>query len=50
MPPLECFLKLAGFAFYERVKQAYAIVVTGELEPWGNFLLRKGVLGQALRP
>jgi L-fucose mutarotase len=38
------------FAFYERVKQAYAIVVTGELEPWGNFLLRKGVLGQTLRP
>ena len=38
------------YAFYERVKQAYAIVVTGELEPWGNFLLRKGVLGQTLRP
>lgn len=38
------------YAFYERVKQAYAIVVTGELEPWGNFLLRKGVLGQPLRP
>lgn len=38
------------YAFYERVKQAYAIVVTGELEPWGNFLLRKGVLGLALRP
>lgn len=38
------------FAFYERVKAAYAIVVTGELEPWGNFLLRKGVLGQPLRP
>jgi L-fucose mutarotase len=38
------------YAFYDRVKQAYAIVVTGELEPWGNFLLRKGVLGQALRP
>lgn len=38
------------YAFYERVKQAYAIVVTGELQPWGNFLLRKGVLGQALRP
>jgi len=37
-------------AFYERVKKSYAIVVTGELEPWGNFLLRKGVLGQALRP
>ena len=38
------------YAFYERVKKAYAIVVTGELEPWGNFILRKGVLGQALRP
>lgn len=38
------------YEFYERVKKSYAIVVTGELEPWGNFLLRKGVLGQALRP
>lgn len=37
------------FAFYERVKKSYAIVVTGELEPWGNFILRKGVLGQPLR-
>lgn len=37
------------YAFYERVKKAYAIVVTGELEPWGNFILRKGVLGNALR-
>ena len=37
------------FAFYERVKKAYAIVVTGELQPWGNFILRKGVLGEALR-
>lgn len=37
------------FAFYERVKQAYAIVVTGELQPWGNFLLRKGVIGDTLR-
>ena len=41
---------LERYAFYERVKQAYAIVVTGEQQPWGNFLLRKGVLGQALRP
>lgn len=38
------------YEFYERVKKSYAIVVTGELEPWGNFLLRKGVLGQPLRP
>ena len=37
------------YAFYDRVKAAYAIVVTGELEPWGNFILRKGVLGSPLR-
>lgn len=37
------------YAFYERVKTAYAIVVTGELQPWGNFILRKGVIGDALR-
>lgn len=38
------------FAFYDRVKKAYAIVVTGEQQPFGNFILRKGVLGEALRP
>lgn len=36
------------FAFYEQVKQAYAVVQTGELQPYANFLFRKGVLtGQA---
>jgi L-fucose mutarotase len=38
------------FAFYERVRQAYAIVWTGELQPWANFLFKKGVLGEALVP
>lgn len=38
------------FAFYERVKKAYAIVVTGETQPYGNFILRKGVIGSPLRP
>jgi len=38
------------YAFYERVRGAYAIVVTGEQQPWSNFLLRKGVMGEALRP
>lgn len=38
------------FAFYERVKEAYAIVVTGEAQPFGNFILRKGVVGEPLRP
>jgi L-fucose mutarotase len=40
---------LERYAFYERVKTAYAIVVTGECQPWANFILRKGVVGEALR-
>jgi L-fucose mutarotase len=36
------------FAFYERVRGAFAIVHTGELQPWGNFILKKGVLGEPL--
>jgi len=38
------------YAFYERTRSAYAIVLTGELQPYGNFLLRKGVIGETLRP
>ena len=32
------------FAFYERVKQVYAIVQTGEMQPYANFIFKKGVL------
>lgn len=38
------------YAFYERTASAFAIVLTGELQPFGNFLLRKGVIGDNLRP
>lgn len=38
------------YAFYDRVRGAYAIVITGELQPFGNFILRKGVIGENLRP
>ena len=41
---------LERYAFYERVQGAYAIVLTGELQPFGNFILRKGVIGENLRP
>ena len=37
------------FAFYDRVKTAFAIVHTGELQPYANIILKKGVLGEALR-
>ncbi len=30
-------------AFYERAKQAYAVVVTGETAKYGNIILKKGV-------
>lgn len=35
--------QLERFAFYERAKKAYAIVVTGELRKYGNIILKKGV-------
>ncbi len=38
------------FAFYARARAAYAIVLTGEKQPFGNFILRKGVIGENLRP
>ncbi len=36
------------FAFYERVKGAFAIVHTGELQPYANFIFKKGVIAEAL--
>ncbi len=38
------------YAFYDRARAAYAIVLTGELQPYGNFILRKGVISENLRP
>jgi L-fucose mutarotase len=32
------------FAFYERAKKAYAVVVTGERRFYGCFILKKGVI------
>ena len=41
------FSKVVGlerFAFYERARQAYAVVATGERRFYGNIILRKGVI------
>ncbi len=35
---------LERFAFYERARTAFAVVTTGELRPYGNILLVKGVV------
>jgi L-fucose mutarotase len=35
---------LERFSFYDRVKGAFAIVVTGERRLYGNILLKKGII------
>jgi L-fucose mutarotase len=44
----EQFEALERFAFYERVRGCFAIVHTGELQPYANFIVKKGVLAEAL--
>jgi L-fucose mutarotase len=39
-PPIE---RIERFAFYERAKQAFAVVMTGEMAKYGNIILKKGV-------
>jgi L-fucose mutarotase len=38
--------RLERFAFYERAERAFAIVRTGELRPYGNIVLVKGVVNR----
>ena len=38
------FERVERFAFYERARQAFAIVATGERRLYGNLVLTKGVL------
>jgi len=40
----EPFEEVERFAFYERAKQAYAIVATGESALYANIILKKGVV------
>lgn len=37
-------------AFYDRVGSAFAIVQTGELQPFANFVFKKGVIAEPLVP
>jgi L-fucose mutarotase len=46
----QCAESLERFAFYDRARTAYAIVQTGERQPFGNFILRKGVIAENSRP
>lgn len=42
--PSACFKEVERFAFYERAKQAYAVVATGESAVYANLILKKGVV------
>jgi len=35
--------RIDRFAFYDRAKSAYAVVMTGEMAKYGNLILKKGV-------
>ncbi|MBA4255384.1 MAG: RbsD or FucU transport [Polaromonas sp.] len=50
LPPGASMESVDRYPFYDRVTMAYAIVVTGELQPWANFILHKGVIGDTLAP
>jgi len=39
-PPIA---RIERFAFYERTKKAFAVVMTGETAKYGNIILKKGV-------
>ena len=40
VPPIK---RIERFAFYERAKAAFAVVMTGETAKYGNIILKKGV-------
>ncbi len=42
-PNVPSIERLDRFAFYERAKSAFAVVMTGETAKYGNILLKKGV-------
>jgi len=43
-PDTPAFARMERFAFYERTKKAFAVVMTGETATYGNIILKKGVI------
>ncbi len=42
-PNVPAIERIERFAFYERAKKAFAVLVTGETAKYGNIILKKGV-------
>jgi len=47
LPSPPVVTRIDRFAFYDRAKLAYAVVMTGELAKYGNIILKKGVTPSA---
>lgn len=45
-PAAPPFHRMERYAFYERARKAFAVVMTGETVKYGNIILRKGVIPQ----
>ncbi len=43
-PGTPAIARIERFAFYERSKKAFAVVMTGETVKYGNIILKKGVI------
>ena len=43
-PQTPAIERIERFAFYERTKKAFAVVMTGETVKYGNIILKKGVI------
>ena len=43
-PQTPAILRLERFAFYERAKKGFAVLITGETTKYGNIILKKGVI------
>jgi len=43
-PDTPAIAKMERFAFYERARKAFAVVMTGETSKYGNIILKKGVI------
>ena len=39
-------VRVERFAFYEQSKKAFAVVMTGEVQKYGNIILKKGVINR----
>ena len=43
-PGIAAPLRIERHAFYERARQAFAVLMTGEVRVYGNLILKKGVI------